>query len=450
MISEVHYTDETLIAMLESGDEDAISHNQHLASCQTCRDGLEQYRAIVNILGREAARDYCDLKDEPEPATVAALRAFATNMQREDDEAETYVAALLDGSRETWMPRLNAHPEWRTAGVVRKLVADAYGALTRMPLDGVEMTSLAIEIADHLVEETYPKDTVARVRGHAWREHAYGLFYVGEFKKSLVACDRADAELSRCVVDEYDKARVAVVRALSLRPLDEIAPARENVLFAARAFQLFGDTSRVFKAALAAVHMDFKVHDYEAAFRRLFGLFTETWPELDNESRYALAGNLGFCCCELGRFDDAIEYYDRARACLGTKSNAESTRLQWHVATLLVRSGRLSDAVEELSRLREEFDRLEMRAESMLVSLEMAEVLLIEGRATVAEALCRELCSRIELAGLSSTSRAMTAVAYLQEALSLRKATPTLVRHVRNYVERLPEQPNLLFAPLPL
>jgi hypothetical protein len=228
MISEVHYTDETLIAMLESGDEEAISHNQHLTSCQICRDGLEQYRAIVNILGREAARDYCDLKDEPEPATVAALRAFATNMQREDEDAVTYVAALLDGARETWMPRLHAHPEWRTAGVVRKLVADAYGALTRMPLDGVEMTSLAIEIADHLVEETYPKDTVARVRGHAWREHAYGLFYVGEFKKSLVACDRADAELSRCVVDEYDKARVAVVRALSLRPLDQIAPARRE------------------------------------------------------------------------------------------------------------------------------------------------------------------------------------------------------------------------------
>ena len=99
--------------------------------------------------------------------------------------------------------------------------------------------------------------------------------------------------------------------------------------------------------------------------------------------------------------------------------------------------------------MRTEFDRLHMSAESMLVSLELAELLLVEDRVASAEALCRELCSRIDSAGLSGTSRALTALGYLQEALSLRKATPDLVRHVRNYVERLPEQPNLLFAPPP-
>lgn len=450
MIAVVHYTDENLIAMLEAGDEAAIARNQHLTSCETCRKSLDEYRSIVKVMADEASWDTRDVRDDPNPKTVATLRAFATSMVREDEEAESYVAALLEGPRETWMPRLKAHPEWRTAGVVRKLVADAFSALTKMPLDGVEMTSLAIEIADHLVDDRYPADTVARVRGHAWREHAYGLFYIGEFKQSLAACDRADAELSRCTVDEYDRARVAVVRALSLRPLDEIASARTETVYAERMFQLFGDTSRVVKAALAAVHMDFKVHDYDAALGRLLALSSEYWDRLDDENRYVLAGNLGFCCCELGRFEDAIGYYDRARTCLAANSTAEATRLQWQIATLLARCGRLDDAAQELSVLRSEFDRLQMTAESMLVSLELAEVLLIEDRAAAAEALCRELCSRIDNAGLSATSRAMTALGFLQEALSLRKATPKLVRHVRNYVERLPEEPNLLFAPPPL
>ena len=447
MISEVHYSDETLIAMLEAGDEEAIKRNQHLASCNTCRDGLEQYRAIVDTLGCEAAWDYRELRSEPDHTTVANLRAFATSMEREDEDAETYVAALLEGARETWMPRLRAHPEWRTAGVVRKLVADAYTALTKLPLDGVEMTSLAIEIADHLVEEVYPKDTVARLRGHAWREHAYGLFYIGEFKQSLVACDRADAELSRYTVDEYDKARVAVVRALSLRPLDEIAPARQSVSFAATAFEAFGDTGREVTAVLASVRMDFKVHDYEQALKRLLTVSDDRWSELDDDNRATLAANLGFCYRELGRFEEAVAAYQRASECVSSTSNTESARLRWNMATLLTRCGRLNDAVEQLSHVRREFDTFDMRSESTLVGLEIAELLLIEGRVDPAEALCRELCSRIESDGLSATSRAMTALGYLQEAITLRKATPKLVRHVRNYVSRLPEEPNLLFAP---
>jgi tetratricopeptide (TPR) repeat protein len=196
--------------------------------------------------------------------------------------------------------------------------------------------------------------------------------------------------------------------------------------------------------------MDFKVHDYDAALTRLLALSAECWTDLDDENRFALAANLGFCYRELGRFEDAITYYDRACACLGSKSNTEATRIRWNVATLLIRCGRLSDAADELMRVRGEFDRLEMRSESTLVGLEIAELLLIENRVASAESLCRELCSRIESAGLSSTSRAMTALGFLQEALSLRKATPTLVRHVRNFVERLPEEPSLLFAPPPL
>jgi tetratricopeptide (TPR) repeat protein len=232
-----------------------------------------------------------------------------------------------------------------------------------------------------------------------------------------------------------------------LRPLDEVAPARRNAVYAEGVFHAFGDTGRVVKAALTAAHMDFKIHDFDAALRRLLALSRDHWKELDDENRFALAANLGFAYRELGRFDEAIAAYERACACAGSRSNTESVRIRWNIATLLTRCGRLTDAVGELSRVRADFDRLEMRSESTVVGLEIAELLLIESRVPAAEALCRELCSRIEGAGLSSTSRAMTALGFLQEALSLRKATPKLVRQVRNYVERLPEEPNLLFAP---
>jgi tetratricopeptide (TPR) repeat protein len=447
MISEVHYSDESLIAMLESGDEAAISRDPHLASCPTCRDGLEQYRAIVDVLGREAAWDYCDLKDEPEPATVAALRAFATNMQREDEEAETYVAALLDGARETWMPRLHAHPEWRTAGVVRKLANLSYPTLDKMPPDAVEITNLAVEIADHLDPASHVSDTSSRVRGTAWRERAYALFYVGRFPEALAACERADAAFAECVVDEYDRARVAVIRALSLKPLDRI---RDGMLLADDAvavFKKYGDEDRLVSAGMTAAQMHFKLSDYRSALevlQPLIGLKTNVVPY----TRAMLENNIAYCYRHLGDNDASIRHYQICSAILDEiGSITEAVRVRWNIATLLVNVGRAADGLRELTSVRAEFGRLGMASERCLCALEIAELLSIDNRFEEAELLCHETCAQLASSGLGTTSRAMTAIAFLTEAMTSRAATAKLVRHVHEYIRRLPEEPNLLFAP---
>jgi len=446
MISEVHYSDEGLIAMLEAGDEAAIKRNQHLASCITCRDGLEQYRAIVDTLGCEAAWDYQERKSDPDPTTVANLRAFASSMAREDEEAETYVAALLEGARETWMPRLRTHPEWRTAGVVRKLVGDAFGALTKLPLDGVEMTSLAIEIADHLVEQSYPSDTVARVRGHAWLEHAYNMFYLGEFKQSLVACDRAHSEFSRCVVDEYDQARVALVRALSLRPLDRITEGMSLADNAVAVFAKYRDEDRLASAAITAAQMHFKVSDFRTSLTVLQA--AQLSVNLAPHTRAMLENNIAYCYRHLGDSDAAVQHYQVCSAILDEiGSVTEAVRVRWCVATLLVDVGRSNEGLRELRAVRSQFDSLSMASETCVCALEIAELLLVENRFEEAESLCRDTCARLQSSGLTTTSRAMTAVAYLAEAVRSRAATTKLVRHIHEYVRRLPEEPNLLFAP---
>jgi tetratricopeptide (TPR) repeat protein len=451
VIAVVHYTDENLIAMLEAGDEEVIRRNPHLASCDVCRQSLDEYRAIVGVLGDEAAWDYQNLKSpDPDPSTVAVLRAFATSMQNEDEAAVAYVAALLEGPRDTWMPRLRAHPEWRTAGVVRKLVGDAYAALTRMPPDGVEMTALAIEISDHLPEDTYPSDTVPRLRGHAWREHAYALFYVGEFKQSLVACDRADAALSRCVVDEYDRARVGVVRALSLRPLDEVVEGAALAASAAVVFASHGDNSRVVAAAITSAQMQASASVYRGAICQLSKLLSHA-PTLSASSRAILEGNLAYCYRYDGDVESSIHHYQLADAMFEEAGSiTERARVQWNIGALLGAVGRTSEALKTLLGIRAEFDALGMPSEGAMIALELAELLLTEERFEDAEMFCRDAYQQFERSGLGFSTRAMTAIAYLQEAVRLRSVTPKVIRHVRDYVRRLPEDPNLLFAPPPL
>ena len=448
MIAVVHYTDENLIAMLEAGDEEAIKRNPHLASCDTCRQSLDEYRAIVSVLGDEAAWDFRDMKPpDPDPSTVAVLRSFATSMQNEDEAAIAYVAALLEGPRETWMPRLRAHPEWRTAGVVRKLVGDAFSALTKLPADGLAMTALAVEIADHLADDAYPADTVARARGHAWREHAYNLFYVGDFKQSLAACDHADAALSRCVVDEYDRARVGVVRALSLRPLDRIVEGMSLADDAVYVFTKYHDQDRLASAAITAALMHFKVSDYRAALDILQPA-ARVATSVSPHTRAMIENNIAYSYRFLGDSEASIHHYQVCSAILEEiGSVTEAIRVRWNVANLLVLVGRVTDGLRELMTVRSEFDRLGMASETCVCALEIVELLLLENRIDEAESLCRETCSQLESSGLGTTSRAMTALGFLTEAMKSRGATATLVRHVRDYVRRLPEEPNLLFAP---
>jgi tetratricopeptide (TPR) repeat protein len=448
MISEVHYDDETLIAMVESGDAAAaMRRDPHLTACALCREALEQYRAVVDVLGTDAAWELHELRDEPRAETIATLRAFASNIEREDHDAELIVPLLLAGERETWMPRLAEHPEWRTAGVVRKLVADAYAALNRMPPDAVEMMTIATEIADHLDPARYSKDAIGRTRGDAWRERGYAWFYVGRYSEALRACDVASEALAECALAEHEQARVDVVRALTLREIDRLDEAVTLSRRAMRVFGAQGDYKRLVAAGVTVAQIKFSAQDFRTALQHLQELWQSYSGVLDAESRGVLAANLGYCHRELSNFDEAIEHYEIAAPLFARTSPTEGARIRWNVAGIVFATGRYAEAQRRLTAIRDEFDRLGLEAAATVVRLELAELLIVQNAFEEAEQLCREIISRFESAGMQYSANALTAVSYLHEAVNARAATAKLARKVRDYVSRLPDEPNLLFAP---
>src|SRR5688572_29012843 len=113
---ERHYDEDALVTML---DARVIDSDPHLAACGECAERLEDFRMVTAALRDAATWDQREVTTAPNPNTIATLRAFADTMAAEDAAAEGYLAELLAGPRETWMANLTAHPEWRTAGVVR-------------------------------------------------------------------------------------------------------------------------------------------------------------------------------------------------------------------------------------------------------------------------------------------------------------------------------------------
>ena len=444
---ERHYDEEALVTML---DVAAPTPDPHLENCGECAGKLDSFHLVTGALRDAATWDTKAVDERPNLDTIATLRAFATNMAAEDSAADAYLADLLAGSRETWKAKLAGHPEYRTAGVVRKLIGATNHALDTMPADAVAITALATEIAEHLDPAAHRADTLARLRGAAWRERAYALYYTGNLAEAERAVSASARHFAACTLPEYETARLGVVRALVFQSLERHREASEAARFGAHTFATFEDTSRLASAQLAEVHSLFQRSDFSGAFGILSKLERRLRANGDAETHARVLGNLAYCCWKLDRIDAALQYHEAAASLLDTLGiHTESVRTRWNIASILAGAGRTDEALAKFDSVHAEFRRLGMASVATQVKLEAAELLLARGRYAEVEEICRAAMQEFAATGLAHTQRALTAIALVKEAAANRTATPTLARSAREYIRRLPEEPNLLFLPPP-
>ncbi|HVR40278.1 MAG TPA: tetratricopeptide repeat protein [Thermoanaerobaculia bacterium] len=446
MIIERHYDDESLIALLDSPDGFALAQRDpHLTSCASCAELFASYRAIANVLGDEAMWDFRDLREEPVEETITMLRAFADSMAREDAAALAHVAELLAGSRETWMGKLLAHPEYRTAGTVRKLIAATDRAIDTMPPDALEITRLAVEIAEHL-EDSEP---AAKLRAAAWRERAYALYYVGNAREALPAIQKCISIYDNVTVDEYDRARADLVEALLLQEDVDLTASRKLASASAAAFRAFGDERRNRFAQMTTAMVAYRAKDFHTAL--------ETWseieasvPEDDYSTKTTLIQNIGACYRNLGNRAAAIETFKKAIALFdfyGIRPNR--AKACWNTALLLLEQNSYDAALALLEDARGDFEVLGMHGEVTFVSLDIAETLLRLGRTPEVVHLCRSVLTLHSEAGLASSQPTMAALSYITEVASMGQLTPAVVHTVRDRLKQASNAPTLLFASPP-
>jgi tetratricopeptide (TPR) repeat protein len=449
MIVERHYDDETLIGLLGSNLDPL--RDPHLAVCVSCSDNLESYRAIADVLGQGAAWDLRDLRQEPVPETISNLRMFSAVMAVEEESAKKAVAELLGQPRSSWPSAITNRLELHSPSAVSALVAASETAIDRDPSEAVALAEVATRIAQMLKSDSRSGDSIPRAIGVAWRQYAYAEFYVGEFSVAWDAVSKSQAAFESCTVSDYDLARLSIVRGLILSAQGHYEEATAEARRAAAVFDAFGDGQRSASARLAEAYALIEQLRYQDAFVILSTVEREYCTEIDNWARAMLAMNLGICQAELGAVAEALDHYSIAAAIFDEiGSPVEAARVRHNVACLLAIQGRLGDAKTRFRSLRTEFRKLGMGNMAVSADLELAEILLAENSHDEAEALCAAAVEQFQRTGLSGTTQGMVALSFLREAAVQRRATPQAARHVRQYLERLPKEPQLLFAPPPL
>ena len=441
MMIEQHYDEEVLAAFLDE-PVGAAEGDQHLASCTLCCQTLGSLRGTVELLKDTSVWDALPIESAPRPETIAFLRNTAAAIAGENVVAQQHVRELLSGPREEWAARLEEHPEWHTAGLVRQLI----GATDRLnfsaPLDAVEVTRLALGVAQALPPETSGRQSLL---ADVWREHAYALNYISAHREALAAVAEAELALESKGSD-YDWARVRLMKAHVLRIMGDLAEAASLSSRAADVFYRFGDMGKYVAARMTQAGTLHDASLYSEALEVMAGLGPHE-PSMDSTTLGMLILNRAMTHREVGDFGRAeVCFVQSLRILEQIGATALVSRAHWHLARLLMRKAEYGRALPLLDRLRGEFREIGMPHEVAYVSVDMAECLLLLERSAEVVDLCRSAMSFFESAGLTAGKGAMTALAYLRESAAAGRLTREHLSDVRGFFDVLPRQPNLTFA----
>ncbi|HYR28476.1 MAG TPA: tetratricopeptide repeat protein [Thermoanaerobaculia bacterium] len=377
---------------------------------------------------------------------VVDVTEFAERAKAEDIRANAACDAILSGPASWWPQRLRQTEDIYTAGMVRALLDRMRQYISASPANALQVTAMALDIANALDVAEYPCDYVIKLRAQAYRDHAYVLSFMGRYREALETADRAKRLFEQVPLPEYDLARVAQVRALIFRCIDRADEALVLAKEAADTFLRFGDTSRYANARVIEGAILFEAARYHEALE--VWTTVEHHDALDTTTRIGMIHNVAICYRELGQLDKAAERLSR---CVEehqmTGAVTERTRSRRSLGQTLVKAGRYQDAIPVLRQSWREFEELDLIADAGLAALELAEALLLAGQSSEVPAICRNIVARFTRAGM--TSRAITALSFLREAVALGQGNPSLVRHVHDFLRELPAERPRLFAPSP-
>ncbi|HYC89872.1 MAG TPA: hypothetical protein VEO54_11725 [Thermoanaerobaculia bacterium] len=401
-----HYDTETLFAFLEGMTPIDAGIEAHVASCGECAEELHAQRALLAAL-REP-RMWAEA-----PASLPDAVAFAERVASEDEAAARLCAEMLAGPAAWWPQRLRNADGAATAGMVRQLLARMRPLIERCPKDALQVTAMALALAEELEPGAYRPHYVESLRAQALRDHAYVLAFMSRYAEAGEHADRAQRLFATVPAPDCHLARLALVRAVILRgtrrPLEAVRYARE----AAATFLAFGERSRFVTARMIEGDALYNSGAVDRALEVWSSLVDD--PSVDALGAVRLAHNIALCRVDLGAPERAIAVLHGCIAELESRGlRTEAARSRGVLGRALTAAARPAEAIPLLRQTMRDFTELGLVTDFGLAALELAEALLALGRVAEVPAVCREVIARFTAAGLAP--QATTALSYLREA----------------------------------
>lgn len=374
----------------------------------------------------------------PASTRVAEFAEIARKFRQERAVSEDIVSsALRNTPRKAW-PRMCERGDLRTSGALERLGQEIDRRLDTNPREALTIAELTTSIADALAQGSYPAIMLAQLRAHAWRDRGRTLSYLGRYDDALRALDRAEDQFREFGQLGHDLAMVRFCRTTVLQHLRRFDEARTILEECRQVFRSYGDTQSYMKCTLAMGNLLVREGDYRAAREMLSVLLGSD----DSLREATVRCTLGWCAIHLRRLDEALSHFDEVSRCIAG-SPVHVARASYGTGSARLRLGHLEAAIQHLQSARGTFLVHNLVEEAGLSGLEIVEALLLQNELAAARRLSAQIVGEFTAARLNR--RAITALAYLHDAVSTTNATAETARNVYDYIAALRADPTREF-----
>jgi tetratricopeptide (TPR) repeat protein len=435
------------VARGETGHDEARRHVE--AGCVRCTSELR--RAAGAQIRRLGDLLYRVVMDEEEPegelyqeisGGLRAWKAVGKGESATAEELEAQLLALPTGERRG---RIRTSDRFASRALVDHLVERSRDEGFREPARAVELAKLAVEVAEVLEPAGYSRRLAADAQAVAWAM----LANAHRIQAELVDAERAIATAKRLLAEgtgqTWTRAELLSLEGSLRTDEARFSEAVAVLTEAAEIYRAFGARESEGKVMMKLGNAAGEAGDPVAAVE----LLERAKELLDSAGARRLglyaAQALAYWLRTGGWIEQARTLFDGITPEFLAEIEDPSSRLRfaWVGGGLAVAEGDLKRGERELRAVRRAYGELDLVYPMCVVSLELAALLLEQGRTAEVRELTRDMIP--VFASRQVHHHALAALAAFQEAVERDRATAALAESMMRYLSRAKNNPYLPF-----
>jgi tetratricopeptide (TPR) repeat protein len=455
---KIHPHDQVLqeFAATLSGVDSAVL--DHLAECQRCRErilflvdrasGSSKNVGMADVLPWPTTLDGVDYG----PAIDAAERSLlvrARILAVERAEAPRRVVELLEHPPERREMLMRNHPRFQTWGLLERLIERVREETFEDPEDAVDLSQMAISLADCLDAAYYGAERIEDLRGRAWGYAGNARRVASDLMGAEEAFEKALRHLRKGTGDPLERALLLDLKASLLREQRRFDAAMHLLK---RALRIYRDLGETHLAGRVLVKFS-TIHEQAGNPERAIPLLYQALPLIDasREPRLLLGvqHNLITNLAEAGRFMEAHGHFIQARPLYARFPDAwMQNRRHWVEGRIARGLGQTREAEAHLLAAQEGFLAENSIFDTALVSLDLAALYTAQRRTTELREIAEEMIAVFSWSQMHRETRreALAALSYLCQAAAAERASlEEVVARVAAFLKRLRHNPALPF-----
>jgi tetratricopeptide (TPR) repeat protein len=329
-------------------------------------------------------------------------------------------------------------------GLFELLIERSRQAMLADPRRAEDILRLALDVAEQFRPEEHGPGSGEAAKARAWAWLGNASRVLGDFRQAEAAFQTAELYLSRSWLDPLDEALLLELKAPLRRAQHRFEESLELLEDAIAIYREVNEPHLQGRALLVkglALRYKGDLKGAADCFRTsLFLLDGPREPRLLVSGQYNLIG----CLQDAGRNSEAAALIPDAKKMIEQVGfRADLMRLRWLEGRVLASLGRLAEAEEALTEVRETFIEDGVAFDAALVSLDLATIYLRQDRSAETRLLAEEILPIFQAREIYQ--EALASLIVFQRAVEREQLTLGLVQEIASYLEEARNNPHLRF-----